>query len=431
MFRFLPEQGSDFAPHVDWLHNLITDLSVFFTVAIVGAMVYFAIRYRQRDGKDHATPAIHGSHTLEVIWTVVPTIICIFIAYWGIVYYRDMRRVPDNALTIDVRGQKWKWDFEYSNGKKTIGEFVVPVNTPVKLVLSSRDVLHSFFLPSMRVKKDAVPGQYTYLWFRPVKEGTYQAYCTEYCGKEHSYMLASMKVVSETEYARWIADRSEEELMAKLGPKERGKTLYAQKGCNACHSLDGSRLVGPSLLNLYGRKGKTTDGAEYSADENYIKESILHPNAKVVETYMPNLMPSFDGQLTDEDIDGLIAFIRAQDGSAVAAPVAAKPSAAELANLTPAQKGEKIYKDAAYACFGCHSVDGSKIVGPSFKGAYGNKHKLTDGSEVLVNDEYIKRSILRPAEQIVDGYSNMMPPFEGRLNDEDIAHIIEYIKSLK
>jgi cytochrome c oxidase subunit 2 len=431
MFRFLPEQASDFAPHVDWLHNLITDISVFFTVAIVGAMIYFAVRYRQRDGKDHATPQILGSHTLEIIWTVVPTIICIFVAYWGIVYYREMRQVPENALTIDVRGQKWKWDFEYENGKKTTGEIVVPVNTPVKLVLSSRDVLHSFFLPSMRVKKDAIPGQYTYLWFRPVKEGTYQAYCTEYCGKEHSAMLASLKVVSETEYARWIADRSEEEMLAKLGPKERGKAIYAQKGCNACHSLDGSRLVGPSLLNLYQRKGKTTEGADYVADENYLKESILHPNAKIVATFMPNLMPAFDGQLTDEDLDGLIAFIRSVDGSAVAAPVVAKPAAAELANLTPVQKGEKVYRDAAYACFGCHSIDGSKVVGPSFKGSYGSKRKLTNGSEVVIDEAYIKSSILNPAEQIADGYGNMMPSFQGRISDEDIANITEYIKSLK
>ncbi|MBX7144579.1 MAG: cytochrome c oxidase subunit II [Oligoflexia bacterium] len=430
MFRFLPEPASEFAPNIDWINNLITDLSVFFTVAIVGAMIYFAIRYRRRDGVDHATPRILGSHTLEAIWTVVPTLVCIFIAYWGIAYYRDMRTVPADAITIDVRGQKWKWDFEYSNGKKTTSELVVPVNKPIKLVISSRDVLHSFFLPSMRVKKDAVPGQYTYLWFRPIKEGVFQAFCTEYCGKDHSAMLAKLHVVSEAEFGRWLNDRSEEALMAKLGPAERGKALFQQKGCNACHSLDGSRLVGPSLMKLVGRTEKLSDGSEQVVDENYIKESILDPNKKVVATFPPNVMPAFAGQLSDEDVDGLIAFIRAQDGSAVAAAPKAE-AAVNAANMTPAQKGEHIYRDAAYACFGCHSVDGSKVVGPTFKGVYGRQEKLTDGSSVTVDDAYIKNSILNPGAQIVEGFANMMPPFQGRLNDDDIKNIIEYLKTVK
>lgn len=433
MFRFLPEQASDFAQNVDFVNNLITDISVFFTVAIVGAMIYFAIRYRRKDGVDHETPQIRGSHFLEIVWTVVPTIICIFVAYYGVVYYRDLRQVPADAMVINVKGQKWKWDFQYENGKKTTGEFVVPVSKPVKLLMSSRDVLHSFFIPSMRVKRDVVPGQFNYLWFRPIKTGEYHSFCTEYCGLEHSKMLATLRVVSQAEFDKWLADRSAEMELAGMTPVKRGAAAYVQKACNSCHSLDGSRLVGPSFLKLLGREVKFSDGSSLIADENYIKESILNPGAKVVESYPDKVMPAFAGQLAEEEVDGLIAFIRTVDGSqpiVVPKPAAAsKADDAATANLSPVEKGKKLYQDKL--CITCHSLDGSKLVGPSLKGVYGTPQKLTDGTSPVADDAYIKESILNPMAKIVEGYPPAMPPYQGQLSDEDIANIIEFLKTVK
>ena len=428
MFRYLPEQASEHAPNVDWLHHLITDISVFFTVAIVGSMIYFAVRYRQRDGKDHDTPQILGSHFLEIVWTVVPTIICIFVAYYGVVYYQEMRVVPKDALTVNVWAQKWYWNFEYSNGKTTKGELVVPVDKPVKLVMKSRDVLHSFFIPAMRVKRDVIPGAYTYLTFKPVKTGVYQSFCTEYCGKDHSAMLATLRVVSAAEYDQWVNDRSEELKLARLDPADLGKTLYTEKGCNACHSLDGSRLVGPSFLQLWGRKENLADGTQVDVDENYLQKSILEPNYQIVQGYSPNMMPAYAGQLDDAQLNAIIAFIKTLK-DAPAAPTPAPVDASAMAAMSPAERGQKLYQEKA--CIGCHSLDGSKLVGPSFKGIYGRAVKFADGSTATSDDAYIKNSILNPGSQIVEGYQPMMPSYQGQLSDEQIQDLIEYMKTIK
>lgn len=428
MFRYLPEQASSFAPKVDWIHNLVTDISVFFTVAIVGAMIYFAIRYRQRDGVDHETPGIEGNVALEILWTVVPSIVCVFVAAYGVIIYQEMRTPPADAMTINVIGQKWKWDFQYDNGKETTAEFVVPVNKPIKLRITSRDVLHSFFIPDMRVKVDAVPGQYTQLWFEPIKTGIYQVYCTEYCGLQHSSMLAKLKVVSAAEYDRWLNDDSDEVKRKMMKPSDIGKQLYVQKGCNACHSLDGSRVVGPTFLKLYGRKGELEGGATYEADDNYIKTSMLNPNAQVVKGFAP-VMPAFEGQLNDDQIEALIAFIKSVQEpvkAAVPAPAADEKPESEM---TPVERGKKIYNTKL--CVTCHTLDGSKLVGPSFKGLYGHQGKLTDGSGYTADDAYIKESILKPNAKVVEGFQPLMPPFEGQLDDKNIADVIEFMKTVK
>jgi cytochrome c oxidase subunit 2 len=434
MFRYLPEQASEHAHEMDWLHHIITDLSVFFTVVIVGAMLYFAIRYRKKDGKDHETPQILGSHFLEAIWTIVPTIICIFIAYEGIRIFFDMKKLPADAITVYATGKQWKWDFEYETGKRTTGEFVVPVNKQIKVVLTSQDVLHSFFVPAMRVKSDAMKGQFTYVSFKPIKTGTYHTFCTEYCGKDHSKMLAELRVVSEDEYARWVNDKAEKE----MSPLDRGKLLYSQKGCNACHSLDGKKGVGPSWLKLYGAERKFIGGSSTVADDNYIQESILRPMAKVVEGYVAGAMPAYEGQLSETDLVGLIAFIKSQDGKgAVAAPaaeaVSAAPSAEALASMKPEERGKLIYangKGAGAPCSSCHSLDGSKLVGPSFKGIYGRQGKTSDGAAYTANDEYIKESILNPSAKIVEGYAGGMIPYQGVLEDSDLNDVIAYMKTL-
>jgi cytochrome c oxidase subunit 2 len=435
MLGLLGEQGSDFAHKVDFAHDVVTIISVICTVAIVGVMLYFAVIYRQRDGKDHETPRIEGSHTLEIIWTVFPTLVCVWVAWLGYDSFVDLRTPPAGAMEVNVTGRKWAWDFQYKNGKKTTNELVVPVGEPVKLVMTAKDVLHSFFVPVMRTKADVIPGRYTFEWFRPIKTGDFQVFCTEYCGNEHSRMQARLKVLPKAEFERWLADDSEARKLAALKPSDLGKELYVSKQCVTCHSLDGSPKVGPSWLKIVGKEGKLADGSSYKADENYLKESILYPQAKTVAGYPAMGMPSYQGQLSDDDIHGIIEFMKLLDGSQkieVAPAVAPKKSAASTAGMTPAQRGEALVKDSGNLCATCHSIDGSAMVGPSFKGLYGRKEKLSDGSEVTVDDAYIKESIYKPAAKIVQGYGPVMPAmYEGKLTDENVADIIEYLKTLK
>ena len=437
MFRYLPEQASDVAPKVDWIHNIVTDLSVFFTIAIVGTMLYFAFRYRAKGGIDHPTPQIKGSHFLELVWTIVPTLLCVFVGTYGILIFKDLRTVGENALIVNVTAKKWNWTFQYENGKQIVSEAVIPVDQPVKFVLTSQDVLHSFFVPAMRVKSDAIPNRYTYVTFKPVKTGEYQIFCTEYCGTDHSAMLAKLKVVSREEYNRWLADESDK---IKFKPAELGAQLYNQQGCVACHSIDGSKRVGPSFLKVYGREATYDSGRPYKADEDYIHESILSPNTHVVDGFPPNQMPAFKGILSDEQISAIIAWMRTLDGSQAAAPVAASSTQFQFAKLlngddpskqTPAARGKLLYQ--AKACVGCHSVDGSRVVGPTWKGLYGAQdHKITGGTTVTADDAYIKESILEPAAKIADGYqAGLMPSFKGQLSDAEIADIIEFMKSIK
>lgn len=438
MIRINVEQASQFAADVDFVHDVVTWFSVFFTVAVTGVMIYFAVRYRKRNGQDHPTPQLLHNNMLEVVWTIIPIIISIYVAYLGIVYYQDMRVPGKDPLVINVRGQKWFWDFQYPNGKKIGGkdvEFVVPVNKPVQLVLSSRDVLHSFFIPAMRVKKDAVPGMFSYINFTPIMTGVYPVFCTEYCGKEHYNMMVQLRVVSDAEYERWINDNSEEFRKSLISPVDLGRGLYTQKGCNACHSLDGMRIVGPSWLDLYGSKVKFVDGGETVADDNYIKESIVEPAKHLHETFT-NLMPSYAGQLSEDEIASVIAFIRTVTKENLEKEKAKAPAKTEAvvdeSSMSPAQRGERIYKQvAAPSCSTCHSIDGSKIVGPSFKGIYGRKEKMADGSEITADDAYIKESILNPMAHVVEGYPAAMPPYAGQLKDEQIANLIEYFKTLK
>jgi cytochrome c oxidase subunit 2 len=437
MLGLLGEQGSDFAHKVDYAHDIVTIISVVCTVAIVGTMLYFAVIYRQRDGRDHETPMIEGNNLLEVIWTVFPTLVVIWVAYLGYDAFIDMRTAPADSMEVNVTGKKWAWDFQYANGKKTTGELVVPVDQPVKLVMTSKDVLHSFFVPVMRTKMDVIPGRYTYEWFRPIKTGDFQVFCTEYCGDLHSGMRARLKVLPKAEFERWLADDSEERKLASMKPSDRGQEIY-NKQCVACHSVDGTPRVGPSWLKLVGKEGKFVGGGAYKADENYIREAILYPQASTVAGYeaAANAMPSYKGQLSDEDITSIIAFMKTLDGTqkvAPAQPAAPKAAdAAQLAAMSPAERGKALFNDPGNMCYTCHSIDGSRLVGPSMKGLWERKSKMADGTEVVSDANYIKESILKPQAKLVEGYGPVMPAiYEGKLTDENISDIIEYIKTLK
>ncbi|MGH7890763.1 MAG: cytochrome c oxidase subunit II, partial [Thermodesulfobacteriota bacterium] len=250
---WIPEAASNLASKVDGVLLLITIMSLVFFILITVVLVYFAIKYR-RKREDEETPYITGSEPLEIIWTVIPSILLIVLFVYGYVVFKDMRTPPKDAVEINVQGKQWLWTFDYYNGKKTINELYVQYNRPVRLVMEAQDVLHSFFVPGFRVKQDLVPGRYTQLWFTPTKIGTFDIFCAEYCGTGHSAMLGKVVVLSPEAYEIWEKGVKVDEGVgvASLPPAELGEKIYKEKGCNACHSLDGSKIVGPSFKGIFG-----------------------------------------------------------------------------------------------------------------------------------------------------------------------------------
>ncbi|MCZ6527750.1 MAG: cytochrome c oxidase subunit II [Candidatus Dadabacteria bacterium] len=307
---WIPEAASNLASKVDGLLLVITFISLFFFVLISAVLIYFAVKYR-RKSDDEETPYITGNQTLEIIWTVIPSILLILLFVYGFVVYKDMRTPPKDAVDITVTGKQWLWTFEYYNGKKTLNELYVRQNRPVRMVMRADDVIHSFFVPAFRVKQDLMPGRYTQLWFTPTKIGTFDIFCAEYCGTGHSKMLGKVIVLSPEAYDIWEKGVAVDggEAVASLPPAELGEKLYKGKGCNACHSVDGSVVIGPSFKGLYEREGELEDGASYTADENYIMQSILEPQEQIVKGFQP-VMPSFKGILSDAEITAIIAYIK-------------------------------------------------------------------------------------------------------------------------
>lgn len=311
MFSWIPEAASNLAAGVDNVLLVITVISVFFFLLISFFLVYYAIKYR-RKSEDEETPYVTGNMAIEVIWTVVPSVLLMVFFAWGYIEFVEMKTPPKDAVEVNVKAKQWLWEFEYYNGKKTINELYVQQNRPVRMIMQSDDVLHSFFVPQFRVKQDVLPGRYTQLWFTPTKAGTYDLFCAEYCGTGHSKMLAKVNVLPSEAFARWMGQgeaAADEAEASTLPPAERGENLYAQRGCNACHSVDGSPGVGPTFKGLYGKTEELESGETVKADENYLKESIVEPQAKMVKGYQP-VMPSFKGILSDDEITSVIEYIK-------------------------------------------------------------------------------------------------------------------------
>jgi cytochrome c oxidase subunit 2 len=302
---WFPEQGSTTAVQTDWLFGFILQISILFMLLIVGLMVAFLWSYRRRKGVQAQRTATHNT-TLELTWTIIPSILCVFIYYFGISAYIDVRTPPLNANEVQVTGQKWKWLFTYPNGLIS-PDLHVPVGEATRLTMRSEDVIHSLFIPAFREKMDVVPGRYSKMWFTPTEEGQHQIFCAEYCGTNHSGMLSQVYVHSRPDYERWL--REEEEKSSNMPPVALGQSLYKQRGCQQCHSVDGVRGIGPSFKGIYGEKQKLADGRTVTVDEDYIHESIIEPMAKVVEGYAP-VMPTFKGKLKDKEIAGLIEYIK-------------------------------------------------------------------------------------------------------------------------
>ena len=303
--HLLPPQGSEFAKEIDFMYMAILWLSIVLFLGIVLAMAYFAWRYRYVPGR--ATP--HQTHNtrLEIIWTVVPIFICIGLFFWGIVGYMKFAVGPGDAMEIQVTAKKWLWQFEYPDGTRSVNEIHMPVNKAVHLVMTSEDVLHDFYVPDMRVKRDIVPGRYTEYWFTPTVIGEHSATCAEYCGKGHSDMRAKVFVDTPEKYADWMATGGDE--WKNHTPEEWGHIQYDQKGCATCHSIDGSKSKGPTWKGIYGQVHQGTDGKGHPVDENYIRESILYPQAVIVQGYQP-IMPTFQGLLREREILGVIEYIK-------------------------------------------------------------------------------------------------------------------------
>jgi len=309
---WMPPQASTVANHVDWIFYAIYWLSVFFFVLIVALMIWFAWKYRRSQAKtDHSAPSHHTP--LEVTWTIIPLLLAIGIFYIGLDGYVELVQPPANAYEVNVTGQKWNWTFEHRNGATSTETLVVPANTPVKLTMTSTDVLHSLFIPAFRVKQDVVPGRYSYLWFEATEPGVYQLLCTEYCGTQHSQMAAFVEVLPEEDFwprieqdAQWLDDFTDEQLHLA------GLRLHAR--CASCHSLEADRrMTGPSFWEAHDQWGEERSGMPgVIVDDNYIRESILVPQAHIVETYSA-AMPSFQGQLKEREVRALVEFIKRLD----------------------------------------------------------------------------------------------------------------------
>lgn len=304
---WLPEAASTVAGDVDALFYFILWVSTLLFIGVIGTMVLFAWRYRRRSPHDRPVP-VRENKLVEATWIIVPFVLVAVVFVWGFRVFLELGIAPPNAYEINVRARKWSWLFEYPNGSAS-SELHVPVNRPVKLRMSSEDVVHSFFVPAFRVKQDVLQGRYTYTWFEATRQDTFHVFCAEYCGTAHSDMVTSVIVQSQDAFEAWLADNV---MDASMTPADRGERLYTQQGCFACHSLDGTETMGPSFQGLAGRIRNFTDGTSAEADANYLRTSIVDPAERIVEGFQPLMPGQYAVTLSAEEIDALVAFIEEQ-----------------------------------------------------------------------------------------------------------------------
>lgn len=310
-FSLFPAQASTHAPRVDLLYAFLVALFFLVQIVIAFLIVYFAVKYRRGSQADRG-PAkgvdrktLHFRQQLmEASWLIVPFFVFMGIFFWGANVFFVSFRPPDNAFEVRVVGKQWMWKFQHPEGKREINELHVPLGQPVRLVMISEDVIHSMFVPAFRVKHDVLPGYYSEVWFEASRLGEYHLFCAEYCGTDHSRMIGRVVVMEPSDYQNWLAGGAENE-----PPAEAGKRLFEELRCSTCHQGGGQSSRCPPLENLYGREVKLTDGRTIEADESYLRESILHPNAKVVAGFKP-IMPAFEGQIGEEGLIHLIAYLK-------------------------------------------------------------------------------------------------------------------------
>jgi len=290
------------------------------------------MKYRRRS-EHEVPPAIHGSLKLELTWSIIPFLIMLTFFWWGAQLFFINATPPTDAMDIYAVGKQWMWKMQYPEGQREINELHVPIGRPVKVTLASEDVIHSFFIPAFRVKHDVVPGRLDSIWFTPTKVGRYHLFCAEYCGTEHSGMVGWVNVMTETDYENWLSGNGTEGTMA-----QQGEHLFGQLGCSTCHMLDQQGRC-PTMRGVYGSHVQLQNGQTVLADDAYIRESILNPNAKIVAGYKPDVMPTFQGQVSEEGLLQLIVYIKSlagSGGSGSLQPAVPGPSTATPAGRTPA-----------------------------------------------------------------------------------------------
>jgi len=302
-FSLFPAQASTLAPEIDNLYLGIIAITAFFAVVVVIFVVYFAIKYRDDTGEKIGAP-ITGSMPLELGWSLIPFFISIGIFVWASVVFFHIVRAPDQTLDIYSTGKRWMWRFQHIDGQREINELHVPVGRPVRVVFTSEDVLHDLFIPAFRVKADAVPGRYSAIWFEPTQVGEYHIFCAEYCGTRHSGMIGTVYVMEPADYQAWLSGGG----LTGGSMLQQGEALFTQLACVTCHLPDGTGR-GPSLVGVFGSVVTLENGSMVTADESYLRESILMSQAKTVKGY-EHVMPTFQGLINEDGVAALIEYIK-------------------------------------------------------------------------------------------------------------------------
>ena len=329
-----PERASTFANNVDALYVFLIVVTGFFTLLVFAIVAFFAIKYRQKPG-GRATQ-IEGSYALEATWTLIPFGIFMIMFVWGASVYMNEAQPPKNAMDVFVVGKQWMWHLQHPEGVREINQLHVPLGRDVRLTMISQDVIHSFYVPEFRIKQDVLPGRYTTVWFHAIKTGTFHLFCAEYCGTNHSAMIGQVIVMEPAEYTQWLSGGSGEGSMASGGEK-----LFQQLGCATCHRAD-TQGRGPNLVGIYGKTQSLDNGQTVTADDNYLRESILNPSAKVVSGFKP-IMPTFEGIVTEEQVLSLVAYVKSLSQPQSAGINTNHPAASERgANAAPKAGNAKV-----------------------------------------------------------------------------------------
>jgi cytochrome c oxidase subunit 2 len=322
MTPLFPEQASTFAHNVDALYLFLIAVTAFFSLLIGALVVVFAIKYR-RKAPDEVALEVHESGLLEIVWTVIPFGLVLVMFFWGAKVFFQITRPPANSIEIYVTAKQWMWKLQHTDGRREMNELHVPVGSPVRLIMASEDVIHSFFVPAFRFKRDVVPGRFSTAWFEATRPGKYHLFCAEFCGTRHSNMIGWIYVMTPADYQAWLSGGTSGETLASAGAKR-----FVEQACNTCHGEQkGAR--GPSLSGLYGKLVRMQSGQTLLADEGYIRESIVNPQGKLLEGYPP-IMPTYQGLISEEGLLQLTAYIKSlspapASGGALAAPPAPSP----------------------------------------------------------------------------------------------------------
>jgi cytochrome c oxidase subunit II len=324
----VPESASTFSWKVDALYFYLSGVTLFFSLLIGSVLIFFVIRYRRRTPYEIPRP-VAGSHKLETIWTVIPFVIAMTMFAWGARVYFDQYKAPDNAIEVYVVGKQWMWKLQHATGQREINELHIPVNRKIKLIMTTEDVIHDFFVPAFRTKADVVPGRYQTLWFEATKPGRYHLFCAEYCGMNHSGMTGSVIVMEPREFDDWLSGNT-----GNVAPAAAGQQLYQTLGCASCHGANGEGGRGPTLEGIFGNVQQLEGGGSVRVDEAYLRESITNPQAKLVAGFGP-IMPTFQGQVSEDQMVQLIAYIKSLHATGQTPATAASPAPAASPGASP------------------------------------------------------------------------------------------------